>query len=465
MLTEPVKVADAIANDCCDALESFSRFIGKNPDAGSTLVAQLLLPPGLFDPAAPALVRLRDKIGALVSGDGGVVQFGQVVDATALASPGAAKVTPTLTDRISRALGAIGIGLEPDPRYGGRVPALTEHVALFVAPGGGPIDGERQAFRAARARVRVGVLAAQTIPGNSLGGFQVVTREIGRIPGLSPTERTRLRAYLMAAREAPPSPKAVVHGLAACSLPEREAIASVALGALAAHGQPGPAQVKFAEQLYRALKLPPDRLYADLHARQPGGGTEDDLPLVSAAESSVLGIALPDPPAMPGNSPTRQHRRSRGPASAPSASLTQSSAQTADGRVLINERRLAQTRLETIEVQVFMAEIFTGDISADTSTSGRSSDATASSPATSAYPGLASQYAGIVDLLRARTDPIARSDLQATIATAGLFLEAAIEVINDWAYGNFDEPLIDEEPDGKTFQVAVHLLDQLKPAA
>ena len=54
--------------------------------------------------------------------------------------------------------------------------------------------------------------------------------------------------------------------------------------------------------------------------------------------------------------------------------------------------------------------------------------------------------------------------METAVTGSGLFLDAAIEVINDWSYGRFDEPLIEDEADG-AFVIATHLFDSLKSAA
>ena len=278
-----------------------------------------------------------------------------------------------------------------------------------------------------------------------------VIPELARLPGFSKFEHQRLRALAVTLLGAPPPLRTALQGAAARPEAERQAVADVALRVLAANGAVGPDQVKFAEQLYRALKLPADRVYGDLYA---GRGDDDELPVVSSTEPGAAGVPIPAPTERLGGR-------------SPSASVSADRPLTPDGQIVLDEKRLKQTRRETNEVQAFMADIFSANMVAaampalDTPAPAAQRARTANT----AYPGLAPHYVVIVDLLRVHGGTISRADLGAIVTKAGLFVEAAIEVINDWTFDRFDEPLIEDGPDGQTLQVAIHLLDQLQSAA
>jgi hypothetical protein len=74
------------------------------------------------------------------------------------------------------------------------------------------------------------------------------------------------------------------------------------------------------------------------------------------------------------------------------------------------------------------------------------------------FIGLDDDHAAVVDLMIARQGMIPRSELEAEMSRRGMFFDGALETINDWAFGRFDEPLIEE---GDPCIVPKHLLSEL----
>jgi hypothetical protein len=479
-LSAPQKVAEALANECCDALDSVSRFLGKNPDASGTLAAHLLLPHEILNQSAPALLALRATTDAMMSNGFGQVVFGDLAGETGLFPPSTTKWSSTMAGQLSKALAAIEIGMEPDTRFGGKLPASTDTVALFRAPSGGPIDAKRPEYTAARLVVLIGAMAAQADAGNTTNGFDAVATEIQQMHGMSQIERARLSAYLATLRQTTPSQKTAFASLTNRPPAEREVIARLALRVLSADGRIAPSEVLFAEKLYRAMKLPVERLYSDLHAQQSSTPFDDELPVVSAAEVVAPGLAIPARPAgwppmdvsvttgldQKRASSKAKRTGSTQPQSAIDAAAVRTNTPTtgAPSASIINTHRLERTRRETADIQDFMSGIFSDpdDLPADGIVALDAENITSGS---SVYSGLQAEYAPIVDKLLSLSGAVSKSELQRIVTMAGLFLDATIEVINDWSYGRFDEPLIEEASDSQSFVVAGHLLNQLKSAA
>jgi hypothetical protein len=77
------------------------------------------------------------------------------------------------------------------------------------------------------------------------------------------------------------------------------------------------------------------------------------------------------------------------------------------------------------------------------------------------FPGLESQYIEIVDFFLERDGRVDKEEFDALASKLGTFPDGALEAINDWAFSQFDEPLIEE---GEPLMMQVHLLKQLQEA-
>lgn len=197
---------------------------------------------------------------------------------------------------LSMGLAAVWFGMEPDPRFGGKIMGAAAPVLLFRSKNGAPIDANRPAYAATRVLVEVGAIAATVDASNVAAGLQAVQAEIGRLAELTDAERLRLQAYLTTIRHGSPNQKGALQKLSAYADDQRQRIARVALGALVADRQVGADEVKFAERLYKALGLASEQLYADLHAAmgdRPFG--QDEPPTVSGAETALGGVVIPPP--------------------------------------------------------------------------------------------------------------------------------------------------------------------------
>ncbi|MFG1679444.1 TerB N-terminal domain-containing protein [Nonomuraea sp. NPDC049269] len=188
-LAAPTRELFGLAEECGSELEAYSRFLGRLPGARQSVRAQALLPAELLDLGSGgaggavrwALRRLGQQQTALVPAEEFVALLSTPV--------------PARKDVIALAqiLGRAGVGIEPDPRLGGPVPAAGV-MALFAAPDG-PTAAASDAYRAATALLHLG--AASTADGQTP---EVAYRRLGehleRALHLTAGERARLRAHL-----------------------------------------------------------------------------------------------------------------------------------------------------------------------------------------------------------------------------------------------------------------------------
>ncbi len=511
-LTAPLKVAAAIASDCSTALDPYSRLLGRDSTAKGSLAAQMLLPAGLESRASETLTGLQQKLNALAPTGVWETTVGEVLTVTQLAAAEQKKPSASMLQTLSLGLASLGFGMEPDPRFGGTITAASTPILLFRAKEGAAIDAERPAYAAARILVEIGAIAATIEAANARAGLNAVQAEIAHLAHLTGTERLRLQAYLATVRRSLPNPKSAFQKLAAYAEPQRRQIARVAIGALAADRRVGVDEVRFAERLYKTLGLPSEQLYADLHGASGTAKLGDDaLPTVLAAETATGGVAIhkpaasgsadraetqQQPPCKSKNveprtiDPARLEERRKAtqtvadllkrssdaqpdliqaielePARLERQQQPSTTSEATAPAIIIDIRALAQKRQETQHVHLLLRDVFAEDAHVDPDpisfmSATRTNESLAAQQ--SKFTGLDSEHATLVELLVIHRGSLSRSHFEAAVSQQGLFVDGALETINEWAYGRFNEPLVD---DGDTLIIPGHLLPQLEEAA
>lgn len=497
-ITAPLKVAKALVDECTDALDPLSRFLGRNPASKDSLAAAVLLPGPLTNTLSKPLETVLSQLQVLAPSGAAETTVADLVRITAVGDP-TRKPSPSMLDLLSRGLALLGYAMEPDIRFGGKLGGLTTPVILFRADQGAPIDPQRPEYVAARVLVEVAVAAATVDAGNVAAGLQSVDQEIRRLNELNQFERLRLTAFSVSARRLGPNPRNALQKLASFPTDDRERIARVALSALAADRNIDPDEVRFAEKLYKALGLPSERLYSDLHVSADGSKVlirKDDPPVVAPAKQTQ-GHQIPSPRPQPTTSIARKKTTTLPPPIDPSeiakgrrtaaeiASLLTSNDPDDEGEIaysiepsreretektlpqkpLLDRAELEQKRHDTRQVQSLISEVFAhadeqivdeSDASAPTMSEG---DIAALPP--SRFTGLDHDHAALVELLVAARGKLARATFLSAVTERGLFFDGALETINDWAYGVFKETLVD---DADPLIIYDRLLDQLSEA-
>lgn len=410
-----------LVQDCTDELDSFSRLLGRRPDARNSVQAALMLPSDLlsgtgFEPLNQFKARLSEVMG----GQGRAsTKMRTVLQAANFEIQEQGKVSPGLADQLSQVLDLVDVAIEPDRRFGGAVPQSDDQVFLFSARGGGHVDPERPAYRTMKAQVEVAVLAAAADGQTSGDEMSRVIAGIRDGKDLSAIERARLIAFAVTTFNSPPKLSRVMKRLAERSDAEREAIANVALAVVGGSGSVDPDEVKFLERLHKTLGLPKERVYSELHRAAPGV----DAPVAISVERREAGIPIP---------------KERPPKPDFSAG------------VKIDAARLARTQRETAEVSELLANIFEEEPVRYTI---QTPVAAAASGA--CFDGLDQQHTELLELIELKGS-IPKAEFDERARAMKLLPEGALERINDWSFDRFDEPLL-EEGDG------IVMAPQLRP--
>lgn len=387
----PVQRLQALVDACAEALDPYSRFIGRNPDQAHALEGLLQLPVELWP--APVKAELED-IKARV-GDGMIVMsFGELSGRLKSAGP----LSRDKVLGLARALQALHLGMEPDVLAGTRTPKAENKIALFAVP---PEDGDARtvpAYQAAAVTLDLACMVALADGQASAQELVALTRHIDSWSHLSAAHRKRLKAHLRLGIDQPATLAGLKKKLEPLAIDARRTIVRFLAHLTQADGVVSPAEVKLLERTYKALGLDGKLVYADLHANE---------------------------------------------APAPSAAVPNATPQKSRGFTL-DAARIAQLQQETAEVSALLANVFVEEPPAEEVEAAPVQTEDAPAPATTGILGLDADHSAFVRLLVTRSSWL-RDELADAASDMELMLDGALEHINEAVLDAFDTPLTEGE--------------------
>lgn len=311
------------------------------------------------------------------------------------------KLTKREGTLLASGLEALGVGIEPDVRFGSAPPDPSSTAILFrLSP-----DAARSpstAYSAALLIVQAALLVAAD-DGMTEAEVGAATRAIEEQFELAPGERARLDAHIELLKRVPPAARSIESAVRGLPEADRGAFAQVLLDIAAADGQITPGEVRLLERFYRALQLDVSRVHADLHHAATGARR----PAKSAAG---VGHAL-------------------------------------------DEAAIAAKLAETARVQAALAQIFVEE----------AAPVPTSPPVASARVVAAGLDADRTELLGLvvghATLSIPRSDFDAWCESLGLMPEGALEELNEAAFEAAGDALVEG---GDTIEVNEQVRDTMR---
>lgn len=394
-LTKPLTLAQAIADEAMEELDKLSRFLGRNPERKGSFEAHALLPTCLWE-QFPSEQRqdLINWVKAVIEA-GGLAPVGEVFGR--LGNEATSKISKRQLTDVADALGSLGFGLAPDPRYGLRMPKEGEPVVLFESGELGDAENASDTYRATLIELALGAFIAQADGHVSESEQRLLANRVAQVTDVSDFERRLLRGnldWLLAV----PADMATLRSRLKDVDSDQQTVLRAAMIAIAhADGIIQTEEVAGIEKIYRILGLDPSTVYSDLHA-----GEVSDAPVrVKAAEPGAPGEAIPEEPS------TSQSR--------------------------LDPSRIAAIRSDTARVSSVLGQIFQSEPDVEPE------------PSTSVSPiaGLDAKCAALVRDLIAK-DYWSEDDFADLAKRHGLMPLGALEAINEWSFATYDEALLDE---------------------
>lgn len=298
--------------------------------------------------------------------------------------------------QLSEALAQLGFGIAPDPHFGLRLPHESEHVVLFKL--GTPQEALEPAsmqFKMVLIGLMVDLLVADPTNPLSPTSRLAVRDQIEAINGLSSHEKRRLQAnmqWLMSGVATSSTPSEGPSKLTADeSLMVRMAVTATVL----VDGKDQAAQLTTIQEVYHEIGMNPGLAHSDIDMVT----SLDEPCFVKPAEPEQGGEPIPDEV----------------------------------GVIPLSPERIARIKDDTDRVSGVLAKIFVSD-----TTDGQSRE-TDSEPT---WLGLAEGLRPFVLDIIGR-DFWSESDFTELARSHGLMAAGALELVNEWAFSQFNEPLLE----------------------
>ncbi|GAB4119101.1 MAG: TerB N-terminal domain-containing protein [Rhodothalassiaceae bacterium] len=328
-LKRPLAIADQIGAECMVALDSYSRYLGRNPDGRGSLEAHSLLPSeiraAISNPALDAL-----KEWTTVAKANGPLPVEELIEHVTGEAP--ERVTRSMLAKASNILAATGTGLAPDPAFAFIAPRRGDLVVLFdVGETEPPAEAEKKEYQAALLMLTLGALVAHADGRIDAAERQHLLDHIERARNLSDTYKARLRANLDWLLESPPELRTLKKHFAGLGADEKVMVGRLLIAIAGADGFINPSEVAIIEKIFDGLSLPTESLYSELHALS--ASSPPDEPVMVRPESPRKdGYAIPEPPDQGRNADERG--------------------------ILLDQSRIAAIMAETTKVSATLGAIF-----------------------------------------------------------------------------------------------------------
>lgn len=390
ILRAPVQKLIQVAESCTNALDAYSRYLGKKDASPSDVAAIMLLPDEILTEDAERLFaefkhwadeKIREHSGLATVADFWARMGMPVPD----------KINKKEAELMQNFARRAGYGIAPDMRYHLVRPEPKGHVVLFPE-GHAEFYVLSAEFTSVSVALRLGAMIAQMDKRVDVAERAALERTINHNDALSPTEKRSLHAYLTWRLNTPANQAGLKGKIEQLSDKDKSTIGNVIISVACADGKIDPAEIKQLEKIYTSLGLHSSTVASDIHR-------------LSTAETT------------------------------PTATLQTPSA-TSDAFSL-DERILARHESDTTDVRQLLNTIFTEDEPADESPA-------EIPPHTGA--GLDEAHHQLYQRLLEK-ERWTRNEVAELCQQFNLMLSGAIEAINDWSFEQVDAPVVDDDDD------------------
>lgn len=417
----PINKLKDLAVACTDELDAYSRFVGRRPADSETAEAIGLLPDVLVAlRGGPVVDSLRAWTDDMLAEQSSVVV--PLDDLVTRWSP-ARKTKLTKRDAVSLVslLGKLGVGVEPDVRFGAPTPKPGSNAVIFRLPDGAAASPS-SGYTAAMSLVHLTAVVAAADGTISPEEQRHLSEHVERSLGLALDERVRLEAHLTYLGSGRLGMAGMKQKVEALRSGDRAAVGNFLIGVAGADGIITPEEIITLTKVFGYLGLDDSDVYRQIHAV----GIGDGGPVTVRQAEEAARWSIPKPPEDPPRISYPMH---------------------------LDPEKVAARLAETAHVTALLTEIFADDevpsgagvrldaVTRSAETSGSEPDAT---PAGSLRIGdLDGPHTALAVTLIERSE-WARIDLEDIAGSLGLpLLDGALDVINEAALDACDEPLIE----------------------
>jgi uncharacterized tellurite resistance protein B-like protein len=407
-------------------LDPYSRWVGKNSLDRGSLPAIALLPreliPGASRPVSAFHAWLTATLG---NRDSVTVSAADLIRHWPTATPG--KLSKLESTSLAQLLGALDIGIEPDPRFGG--PALNDElsVGLFRADHRAP-QTPSSSYSAAATLIHLAVATAGADGDHSHVEFAAMQNHLESALDLSPAERTRLHAHAAWLASGEIKLTGLKKRLEALNPKQRQDIGRALVSIASIDGIITPAEVTTLTRIFRLLELNPDLVTSQLHAE-----------LTQSAPAPAQAPVV----VRPGTAPDTGFRIPQRPASP-----------TGPAKLELDTAAIQRKIAQSAEISTLLAGIFAESDVPETTPETLMSN----KPVAGETPGLDHAHSSLFNRVSTQSE-WSQAEFAELCAQFGLMPAGAIDTLNESAYDISGEPLL--EGDG-TIRVNPYALEEMQ---
>ena len=408
ILTGPINKLIAIADECTNELDAYSRYLAKPDTSRTDIEAILLLPNELSDLGATlGLGKFKKWADSAISTKNGLVNFEEFWAYTK--SPLPSKINKKEIELIQNLAQKAGYGVAPDARYHHAKTSADGKIVLF-SEGHGKYFEPSKAFSEMGMALRLGAMVAAIDSHVHQAEISLLNQLIDHDTNLSPTEKRSLNAYLVWRLNTPSNVTGLKARVELLGKAEKAAISRILVSVAMADGKIDPEEIKQLEKLYTLLGLDKARVTGDIHEMS---SSKADL-RYSKPQSEII-------------------------------SPVSTSFQLDEGILAIHES-------ETKDVQSMLNAIFIEDeLQAEP-------DETENITLEEEFGIDGKHYSLFENLMR--KDKWSRDEVEALCRDSGLMVNGALETINEWSFDKVNAAVIEE--DGDAIYVDQEIVEEIE---
>lgn len=399
ILTGPFKKFIAIAEDCNQELEAYSRYLAKAGSSSDDIVGLLMLPDELFAQLKlDSLIRFKAWLAEQYTQQPNI-QINALWLQLGLEAP--AKFNKNETDFLTRLMDKIGFGFAPDPRFHHSKLQADGLISVYsIETKELKLQTASKAFDELLLLLKLGAIISCADGHAGDDEKEYLLQLLRKDPVITGAERKSLEAFVHWQLATPPSLSLVKAKLDTVKQSEKAGICNILASLVLADGKVESKEIKQLEGIYTALGLDKNTVSSDIHR-------------VATAKPS-------------------------------------GAAQSTDAsKVRLDDAILKIHENETKDVQAMLHAIFTDDEPESVSVGVTESEGAEQDVVdVESTQTLAKQYQPLLQALLQQHE-WSRKDFKSLCDANNLMVNDVVEVVNDWAYDVVGAPLIEEDYDFK----------------
>ena len=286
----PINKLKNLAEECTDELDSYSRLLGRRPGEAGTAVAIALLPAELIaSHGGPVFEGMRSWTMQTLGGRASVVV--PLDELLQRWSPGRTeKLAKRDAVSLASLLGKIGVGIEPDVRFGASTPKPGSDAVLFPLPEDAAAVPSPE-YTSAMSLVHLTAVVAAADGLISPAEQRHLAEHAEQVLGLDTAECVRLEAHLAFLATGKVGMAGTKRRVEALPVGERAAVGRFLIDVAAADGVVSPEEISTLTKVFWYLGLDEADVYRQVHAL----GTGEREPVTVRHAQPTTRWAVPEP--------------------------------------------------------------------------------------------------------------------------------------------------------------------------